>query len=191
MFALAMALWKSGRQFTAGSLLLIGLLCIVTLTVKFSGIVAVMLVPLLLGLRALSPEIWPVFGKNISTRLQRLAVAIGITAICAAVSFAGIWAVYGFRFRPTPQADVWLNLDQLTQQIRVNTAIANHQSTAAANQMPNTARAAIFANRHGLFPQAYIADFCSPIPRRFFATRLPPGNIRSSAGGGIFRLRFS
>ncbi len=56
MYLLVMQLWKAGQRLTVWHIVMIGLLCAVTLSVKFSGVVAVTLVPLLLGYRALLPR---------------------------------------------------------------------------------------------------------------------------------------
>ena len=59
------------------------------------GLLTVMLVPMLLGIRALLPSPWPVFGRTISNRFHRLLIAASVTLLAATMSFAGIWAVYG------------------------------------------------------------------------------------------------
>ncbi len=164
MFALAFVLWKAGQRLTIGRVVWIGLLCVVTLTVKFSGIVAVLLVPLLPGIRAVMPGPWLVFGRVISKRQNRLLIAGGITLFAIVASYAGIWAVYGFRFSPTPERGVYLNLDQITKEIRINAMIARYHGSPPAGvkedaALPLPARAAVFAEKHRLLPQAFVGGF--------------------------------
>jgi hypothetical protein len=164
MFALAFALWKAGERLTVGRLAWVAVLCVVTLGEKFSGFIAVMLVPLLMGARALLPLAWPMPGKTGTTRAGRLLVAVGITAICLIVSYAGIWMMYGFRYRPTPQANVWLNLDELTGEVRYQAMLARYRGHPPAGMgpdktLPLPAELAMFAHRHGLLPEAFIAGF--------------------------------
>jgi hypothetical protein len=156
MFLLAGALWQAGKQLTVWRILQIALLCIMTLTVKFSGLVAVMLVPLLLGLRAILPQPWMVFGKQMQSRSSRLAVAGGVVIVVAIISYAGIWAVYGFRFRPTPEPGVWLNMTDLANHAIQNRIIANG---GVASPPGWVVRSVLFANQHGLLPQPFLAGF--------------------------------
>jgi len=163
MFALALALWRAGRNLNVEAVGWIALLSLVTLTVKFSGFVAVLLVPLLLGLRALMPAPWPVLGRTISNRFHRLLIAAAVTLLVAVISYAGIWAVYGFRFRPTPEKGVYLNLSELVEQVRGNEMVAAYHGSpppgAKPGELPLPARVALFVNQHGLLPQAFIAGF--------------------------------
>ena len=137
---------------------------VVTLTVKFSGVVAVALVPLLLGLRAILPWPWPILRYTASNRFVRLIVSAIVTLLIAGISYAGIWAVYGFRFQPTPEAGVYLNMTELSQKVLKNekTVQEYHGSPAPKPgdiQLTLPARAALFANNHHLFPQAFLAGF--------------------------------
>jgi hypothetical protein len=164
MFALVLVLWMAGKKLTLARLVWIVVLCIVTLTTKFSGIVAVLLVPMLLVLRALLPAPWHVFGRIISSPGHRLLLSAGITLLAMLGSYGGIWAVYGFRFRPTPGQNVWLNLDQITGEIRANAMIARYHGlpppgATADSNLPIPAEIAIFANHHALLPQAFIGGF--------------------------------
>ena len=164
MFGLAISLWKAGQNLTFKSILAIALMCIATLTVKFSGMVAVLLVPILMTWRSLSPQPWPVLGRSISSRGKRLIAAMAVTLFAASISYLGIWAVYGFRFRPTPAPNVWLNLQELTDQTRIDAMVIRNHGQPVPGSKPDaelslTAKAAVFANQHGLLPQAFVAGF--------------------------------
>lgn len=157
MFLLAWELWKAGKRLTAWGIARIALLCIVALTVKFSGLVAVTLVPVLLGMRALLPQPWLVLGGVVKSKTSRLLVAAVLVTFSMVVSFAGIWAVYGFRFRPTPQTGVWLNMTELSDRAMQNRIIANGGEDSTAQSV--AVDAALLANKHGLLPQAFLAGF--------------------------------
>ena len=164
MFALVFAIWKAGQHLTISRVLLICGLCVVTLGIKFSGFVAVLLLPLMLGVRALMPGAWNVSGNDYIRRWHRLLIALSVTLIAVLFSYAGIWAMYGFRFRPTPEPNVWLNLTQLTDQIRVNEMISQYHGSVPAGVKPDAsiplaAQAAVLANAHGLLPQPFLAGF--------------------------------
>jgi hypothetical protein len=164
LLLLAMALWRAGQRLTILNTATIALLCVFTLTVKFSGLAAVLLVPAMLGIRAMLPEPWPFLDRRACRRTRRLGIALIVVIVCMSVSYLGIWAVYGFRFRPTPQANVWLNMDELAEQGNMNHRAAEfdgHPPAGAFDQLEptETVRAVLFANGHGLLPQAYLAGF--------------------------------
>jgi hypothetical protein len=161
MFALALAIWRGGKKLDGEAIGWIGLLCVVNLTVKFSGFAAVILVPLLLGIRAALPQPWPVLGRVISKRFHRFLIAGGITLLCAGISYAGIWAVYGFRYRPTPDASVLLNMDELCGKIRRNQALvlSHGVPTTQLADLPLPARVMLFCSDRHLLPQAFAAGF--------------------------------
>ncbi len=164
LLLLSWALWKGGQKLTLFNTGLISLSCAVILTVKFSGLVSVLLVPAMLGVRAVLSDQWTVIGRNVSSRFNRLGVAIAVSGFCAVISYTGIWAVYGFRFRPTPEKNVWLNMDELADRgntNRIAAAFDGHPPPDAfAHAEPSpTVQAVLFANRHGLLPQAYLAGF--------------------------------
>jgi hypothetical protein len=164
MFALALSLWKAGKKLDGEAIGWVALLSVVTLTVKFSGLVAVMLVPLLMLVRAMLPQAWPVMGRVISNRFQRLLIAAGITLLAALISYAGIWAVYGFRFRPTPDKDIRLDLAPIIDQLRTHEMVAAYHGSPPpgakpSDQLPLVANVMLYANDHELLPQAFISGF--------------------------------
>jgi hypothetical protein len=163
-FAAAAAVWAMGRRVTLGSVAAVLLAVAVTLTVKFSGCLIAAIVPALLLARAMLPAAWSAFGRDVSTRRGRLAVAIGLSIMVAVAGYVGIWAAYGFRFRPTPAADVWLNLTEITDQVRTNRMLLDAggdvpPGTRPPPGLPWVARAALAVDRHGLLPQPFVAGF--------------------------------
>ncbi|HSV14693.1 MAG TPA: hypothetical protein VLI90_10555 [Tepidisphaeraceae bacterium] len=157
MLALLLVLWRCGQRLTWPRAIAAALLCAAMLTVKFSGVLAGVLVPAMLGLRALLPWPWMVLRRELHHRLARLAAAVATTLLCAIVSIAGIWAVYGFRFDPTPEPGVRLNTDQLAAMAAQNQAIAAGRSPQASAQLGAFVRTMRLAEAHHLLPQSWLA----------------------------------
>jgi hypothetical protein len=160
MLLLAVALWQVGRRLTWPRVMLLVLATVVIFTVKFSGVLAGVLVPVVLGVRALMPREWRVFGRTIGRRRNRLLVAAGASGVCAVAAVVGIWAVYGFRFNPTPDPDVHFDTDELVRMAATNEAIlrGDRIDPAAAPLVPgHFVRTLRWAESRRLLPQAYLA----------------------------------
>jgi hypothetical protein len=171
MFALVFNLWQAGQRLTWLRAIFISLLCGVMLTVKFSGPLAAVLIPALLGIRAILPISWHAFGRDRTTRLTRLGIAAGVTFLAAVVGFVSIWGAYGFRFAPTPDPAIRLNTHQLAQVAAQKEAglRSGDRSTppttdpaAAANEFANAVpslfvRTLREIGKHHLLPQAWVA----------------------------------
>ena len=160
MTGLTVALWRVGRGVTTAGVVWVVLCGAVMLTVKFSGLIAAVIIPAVLGGRVLLPEPWPVFGRPLATRSRRAAVAAGLVAVAALTSFASIWAAYGFRYAPTSTAGVDLNLAALADRAATNAAfIRSAHGGSGLPGMPWAVRAALTADRHHGLPQGYVAGF--------------------------------
>ncbi len=164
LLLLAWTLWRAGLRLTIATVLMVAIACVFTLTIKFSGLIAVLVVPIALGVRALSREPWRIGSRTLVTRSHRLAGAVGVVGVCVVLSYLGIWAVYGFRFRPTPEQNVYLNMGELAEHGNMNHRAAEfdgHPPPGAFDSVPEvpTVTVVMFANRCGLFPQAYLAGF--------------------------------
>ncbi len=153
---LAWGLWDVGRRVTVASVVRLGGLLGFALTVKFSGVLAVGVVPIVLAARAILPGAWPIRRGVAASRRRRLAVAAAVAAIVAGTAFGAVWAVYGFRYRSGPAAD-----DRLDLALMVDRAVENERTAAGATTVePGLAvRAAVFADRHHLLPEAYLNGF--------------------------------
>ena len=153
--ALAWALWDVGRRVTAASVARLIVLAAVPVTVKYSGLLAAGLVPLVLGTRALLGEPWPAGGRSMTTRRARVAAAGAITLGAAGFAFVALWAVYGFRFRSGPAAGDRLDIPQL-----VDRAVDNERKVHPTQTGPGLpVRAAVFADDHHLLPEPFLAGF--------------------------------
>jgi len=164
---LTYATWRGGEQLTPPRALAVALLLAAGLNVKFSGVLFIPIVAILLFARALFiPRPWIAMGRLLVTRRAKLAAALATLALCGAVSILGIWACYGFRFRPAPDARVGLNLPLIATSVTWTRMVAHDPqqrvpSRAALEDEPTplVARVALWIDRHELLPRAWVAGF--------------------------------
>jgi tetratricopeptide (TPR) repeat protein len=95
---LVWTLWHVGRRANAWTIAAAILISALTLTVKFSGVLLIPVVLLLLTIRALMPFEWPVLGHVLTTRRSRLSFSLLLSSMMAIAAYTGVWASYGFRF---------------------------------------------------------------------------------------------
>ncbi len=110
MFAMVYGAYRLGRRVTAWTILAVVLLCAIGPTVKFSGMLLLPMLVLLLVARGLLPDSWKVFGCDVATRGRKLLVALGVIVSGGVATFALIWACYGFRYLPTPDSQAQFDL---------------------------------------------------------------------------------
>lgn len=163
---LTYAAWRVGQRITVGrAALLTGALAI-ALNVKFS---AVLFVPILLAIltaRVALPVPWEAMGRSLRNWPARAGAASAVLALCAAVSVAGIWACYGFRFAPTRDPEARLNVPAIATAVTWSRMVASDPQhrpplpdVLARQPAPLPARLALWIERHKLLPQAWIAGF--------------------------------
>ena len=148
----AMIVWRAGQRLTIGRLVGLGAVCAAACTCKLSG---VLLPPVLVGLlllRALLGEPWLAFGRSIDTRRQRMIVAGGASAAMFAMTIAGIWTVYGFRFSAIPGGPP-LAAGRLFGTVDAAWHAAGHDGNATDRP---SMRAAKLALDYHLLPEAFI-----------------------------------
>ncbi|HYV18942.1 MAG TPA: hypothetical protein VFC25_07925 [Verrucomicrobiae bacterium] len=165
---LAFAVWRLGERITAWRVALVVLAFAAGFGVKFSALLFLPLVPLLLALRALLPWPWARGqGSTLTSRRDRVIAAAGITVVCFAAAWGSIWVTSGFRFLPTPDPSKRLDLDALFKRME-----RNHEDVVrfAATGRPDGTldapiprwepglllRAVRFAEAQRLFPQAWL-----------------------------------
>src|SRR5262249_54574858 len=151
VFSLAMLgtmylLWKAGQRLTWPRAIGLSLMCGVMLTTKFTGILGLFIIPLLLLIRSLFPTPWPFLGWTLPGPPARMSAAIALSLFCTIIGFCSIWTVYGFRFSPTPDPAVHLNMDVLAQMAGNNQQLAQ-KSTFMLLPLIR------WANDHRLLPQ--------------------------------------
>jgi hypothetical protein len=124
---LAFAVWRLGERITPGRVFFVAVAFALGFGVKFSALLFLPLLPLLLAARALLPWPWPRGGGRpelskppLDSRDRRLAAAAAISILCCAGAWASIWATSGFRFLPTPEPGRRLDIDALFKRMEKN-----------------------------------------------------------------------
>lgn len=165
MLATAIALWRAGRRLTVASILCIGVLCGIGLTIKFSGILLLPIVFALLACRAVLPVPWPTFLGELKSITKRLIAAATVTLLAGFLCYGCVWAAYGFRFAPTPAPTARLNMDSIEElaaraQIMLRSGNANPTNRQLQSEPPAaTIRICNWLQMHRLLPQAFINGF--------------------------------
>lgn len=114
-FLLAFAVWRLGERFTWPRTALTAVAFAAGFGVKYSALLFLPLLVLLLLVRALLPWEWP--G---APRRTRLAAAGAVVLACGAAAWGSIWATSGFRFAPTPESDRPLDIEALFRRMEKN-----------------------------------------------------------------------
>lgn len=162
IFALMLVLWLAGQKLTWLRVIAIALLCGVMLTVKFSGILIAILLPVMLVIRAIIPMSWAALGRDRTTIAARMRIAAVVCACSAVVAWTMIWAVYAFRFSPTAEG-VLLNTPELAAMATANEFIVQHHGQIPTADDLAAARPGFFvraiqlAEAHRVLPQAWLA----------------------------------
>jgi hypothetical protein len=178
VLGLMFAVWRFGRRGTWPRLAAIALLAGAAVSVKYSGVLAGPFVAVALLVRALLPEPWFVVGLILDTRPRRLAAAALTCVVVAVVAYGVVWACYGFRFAPTPDPRVRLNIARVVDEVRINVYFAEQEhlklraGSAAADAaavgtmeelrqrpLPRVVRVMLWLEGHRLLPQAWIFGF--------------------------------
>ncbi|MGH7176186.1 MAG: hypothetical protein ACREJC_02290, partial [Tepidisphaeraceae bacterium] len=163
--ALSMTLWKIGQRATFWNLLGGSLICGLALGTKFSGLIIPPIAIITLSCRALLVrDDWPAFGRTLRSRFRKLLVPLAFGLLVVPVSYGTIWAVYRFRFAPTPDPSVRLDME-LVYHSAVQRAllleyrrVPTSQETAEASK-PLAVRCIKFAHEHRLLPEAWLHGF--------------------------------
>src|SRR5581483_11459819 len=124
-----------GRRMTVWNALSLLLACAVSVVVKNSGALIEMICILTLLVRACMPTSWTILGKPLVTRARKIASVVVIAALMGCLTFAVIWASYGFRFAPSDDPQLGF-----------------HQAVPFRGGVDYVLR---FAREHRLLPEAY------------------------------------
>ena len=118
--AVVFVCWQVGRRLTIANAMLLALLVAAAVETKFSALLLGPIIAVTLGMRACLPLPWLVPGRTLTSFFPRLATVGFVLILISGVSFIGAWAVYGFRFDPSPNPavalDTWAIEDQLVRE---------------------------------------------------------------------------
>lgn len=158
-FAWMWAMWRVGRSATHGRIAVLALLCGTAMIVKFSGILLAPLTILMLAIRAWSGP-WQVLHRTLGTLRDRIIAAFLMCIVAALVSYAMIWAAYGFRYSATPEGKP-LAWKYLLDKTFVNESFSQHPEHQVSPdelqswQPSGETRWGLWINDHHLLPEAY------------------------------------
>jgi len=142
LFGAVYFLWRTWRRFSPLNLLGAAIFCALAVTTKYSALILAPIALLLFAVRMARPD-WP--GTRNGTR-GRILHAAAVVLVLALACYAATWAVFGFRYAPTPAA---------TDQHRFVTS----ESPLAQERVPLLAAAVGWIDRHHLLPNAASQGF--------------------------------
>ena len=162
-FALAYVAWRAGQRVNAPRALALGLILGVAVNTKFSGVLLGPVLAMLLLIRALLPRPWIVMGRIVASGARRLLVSVALLATSALACVGATWLSYGMRYAPTPDPALRLNVPLIAKAAARTELIARHPSREPTEDEiqrhppSRFTRAVLFADRHRLLPQAWLA----------------------------------
>ncbi len=165
VLGLCFATWRAGQRLTVLRLIALSLWLATAITVKFTGILAGPILVAILTVRALLPQPWPVLNRTIVSIPGRIALTAAVSLIATVISYGCIWATYEFRFAPTPDPTVRLDMkimsDLVARAMIFRATSLDNPTTQQVDQFPPTLtlRAGLWAEQHKLFPQAFLNGF--------------------------------
>jgi hypothetical protein len=110
MLGALFTLWQTLRAVRAGPLVAMGLCLGCGLGIKYTALLLVPVGAILLLLRVLAAEPWPIrpLGRIAASRGTRLLAALGIGLLVLGLAWGTLWATYGWRAAAAPGAAVEL-----------------------------------------------------------------------------------
>ncbi|MGH7264813.1 MAG: ArnT family glycosyltransferase [Candidatus Rokuibacteriota bacterium] len=110
MLAAVYALWRTLRAARAGRVLAAGLCLGLGLATKYTAILLLPIFALLLVLRGLAAEPWPlgIRGRMAATRWSRLGTAAALGLLILGVAWGTVWAAYRWRAAAAPGTPIEL-----------------------------------------------------------------------------------
>jgi 4-amino-4-deoxy-L-arabinose transferase-like glycosyltransferase len=115
MTAVMFAAWCVGRRATVVNATALVVAFAAALNMKNSGVLLAPFLALAFLIRALMPLDWPAFGKVLAKRRQRFVLAAAIGLVTALAAAGSTWALNGFRWAPTAEAELRLDSESLAE----------------------------------------------------------------------------
>ena len=156
------AVWRAGRKLTILNAAAVALCCAAAVSTKFSGLLLGPIVALLLLLRAMIKHPWPTFWRILHRRAEKLVLAAVLLLVCFGVSYIGIWFSYGFRFLPTADPSIRLDLQRMTVYAAMTEMTAEYGHTPTPEEAEKwkpslPTQALLILDRMKFLPQAWLA----------------------------------
>jgi hypothetical protein len=165
---LSAIVWLVGERATIFRLALLTLALAVTAMTKFSGLLAIPILGILLLLRSRLPLPWSVGPWNIQTRKQRAAAATAIFLSSLLITWGLIWACYDFRFAPTNDPNQSFDFHRELDTCAAHECLAESddpfnvppqvvQQFIRNWNPPASLKLLLVANAHHLLPQSFLS----------------------------------
>ena len=169
-FSLMFAVWLMGERVTAWRWLAVSLLLGAGLTTKFSGILMIPMLGIPPPIRAALPIPWPILKKTATTFWQKLGVAVGLGFASLIVSYACIWAAYGFRFEMSGDPTQHFDISGIMKTSSIYSSALDHDASAdttgaqvdqwSKEWRPDFVfKAGLWALDHKVLPQSWVGGF--------------------------------
>jgi len=140
-------LWRTARRLTSANLVGLTVFFALAQAGKFTALILYPIALLVLVVHALRNGAWPcTLGRwdDLATRAQRLMAVTGIWLLLAVASYVTLWAVYSFRYAPSPGGT---GLDRIVA------------GPVAHRRVPKLAAAIDWIDEHHLLPNVYTQGF--------------------------------
>lgn len=142
-------LWRAGRRLSAAAVVGAGVLAGLAASSKFTALGLAPAVVLVLAIHVARPQEWPVHLHGRAFAIggwrRKSVAALGVVLVIGVLAGSIVWATYRFRFAPTPEPGRTFPVAERLA------AVERGQGGSVAL----LARAAGWAERHRLLPQAY------------------------------------
>jgi hypothetical protein len=160
--------WLVGERATFPRISSLAIALAATILTKFSGLLAIPILALLLLFRSMLPTPWPVGPWIARTRMSRLLASAVILFCSLMFTWGATWASYDFRYAPTNNPAASFDFDHELQICAAHECLAQsddpfnvspqQMQTFVQNWTPPTSlRLVLAANAHHLLPQSFIS----------------------------------
>jgi hypothetical protein len=126
LMLLMAGVWLMGEKATIFRFVVVILMAAAAINIKFTGILAIPMVGLVLLVRAMMKKPWRCFGRWLPTRPGRVGLATILVICLLPVMWASVWSCYRFRFSPTPAPDQHFGLTDILRTQAKGDWIAAH-----------------------------------------------------------------
>jgi hypothetical protein len=161
---------------------------------KFSGLLLIPIVAILLVLRAVPRTPWTVMRREVISTPRKLVAAACVFASVIVVAVLVVWASYGFRYSATNDPSERLNIRLQSALVSRAKFQADHpdrrptpQELAATNPGPIT-KLALFLNDRKLMPEAWLNGLLYTHHQSIFRASFLVGETRSTGWWYYFPL---
>lgn len=165
MLGISYMAWLIGKSGRLRSIAGFGFCCAAAVTVKYNGVMLVVIGCLLLMGRALMPQPWKVGRWRLERPFARLVAATAIAGFTILVCVLAIWACYRFRYEPFPGGP-GLDLAAEVEHFKRERFVMENQTAPTLDQLgdystPLGVRVATLLDRHHVLPQAWLFGLVS------------------------------